>query len=54
MPQWIQNCVRQGWEKQIREAIQAHGSEETDNEWLDALLIDDDEWEWQGERLKVA
>lgn len=46
MPQLIQNCVRQGWEKQIREAIQAYGSEEMDSEWLDAPLTDDDEWEW--------
>ena len=38
--------VRQGWEKQIREAIQTYGSEEMDSEWLDAPLTDDDEWEW--------
>jgi antitoxin MazE len=38
--------VRQGWEKQIREAVQAYGSEEIDSEWLDAPLTDDDEWEW--------
>lgn len=38
--------ARQGWEKQIREAIQAYGSEGIDNEWLDAPLTDDDEWEW--------
>jgi hypothetical protein len=49
MPQLVQNCVRQGWEKQIREAIQAYGSEEMDKEWLDAPLTDDDEWVWQGE-----
>lgn len=38
--------ARQGWEKQIREAIQAYGSEEMDREWLDAPLTNDDEWEW--------
>jgi hypothetical protein len=45
MPQLIQDHVRQGWEIQIREAIQAYGygSEEMDNEWLDASLTDDDE-----------
>lgn len=46
MPQLVRNCVRQGWEEQIREAIQAYGSEEIDSEWLDAPLTDDDEWEW--------
>jgi antitoxin MazE len=38
--------VRQGWEKQIREAVQAYGSEKIDSDWLDAPLTDDDEWEW--------
>lgn len=42
----IRYRVRQGWEKQIREAVQAYGSEEIDSEWLDAPLTDDDEWEW--------
>lgn len=51
MPQLIQNRVRQGWEKEIREAIQAYGSEEMDCEWLGASLTDDDEWEWQSETL---
>ena len=38
--------ARQGWEKQIREALQAYGDEALDSEWLDAPLTDDDEWEW--------
>ena len=42
----IRYQIRQGWEKQIREAIQAYGTEEVDNEWLDAPLTDDSEWEW--------
>jgi antitoxin MazE len=37
----VRSRVRQGWEKQIREAIKAHGSE-IDIEWLDAPLIDED------------
>jgi antitoxin MazE len=38
----VRHRVRQGWEKQIREAILAHGSEIVDTEWLDAPLIDED------------
>jgi antitoxin MazE len=38
----IRSQVRQGWEKQIREAMQAHGSEIIDSEWLDTPLIDED------------
>ena len=34
--------IRQGWEKQIREAILAHGNEIVDAEWLDAPLLDED------------
>lgn len=34
--------VRQGWDKQIREAILAHGNEIVDAEWLDAPLLDED------------
>ena len=42
----VQYQIRQGWEKRIREAVQAYGEEELDSEWLDAPLTDDDEWEW--------
>lgn len=38
--------IRQNWEKEIREAVQKYGSDEVDNEWLDAPLTDDEEWEW--------
>ncbi len=38
--------VRQGWEKQIKEALQTYGTEEPDGDWLDAQLTNDDEWEW--------
>lgn len=38
---------RQGWAKQIREAVAKYGEEEPlDKEWLDASLTDDTEWEW--------
>ena len=42
---------RQDWEKRIREVMQQYGSEEIDNEWLDASLSDDSEWEWQDEAV---
>lgn len=38
----VRSRVRQGWDKQIREAILAHGNEKVDAEWLDAPLIDED------------
>lgn len=42
----IQYRPRQGWDKQIREALQTYGDEELDHEWLSAPLTTDDEWEW--------
>ncbi len=42
----IRYRVRQGWETQIREAVQKYGSDALDSEWLDAPLTDDEEWEW--------
>ncbi len=38
----IRSRVRQGWEKQIREAIEAHGSDITDSEWLEASLVNEE------------
>lgn len=38
----VRSRVRQDWEKQIREAILAHGNEIVDAEWLDAPLLDED------------
>jgi len=38
----VRSRVRQGWEKQIREAILAYGNEIVDAEWLNAPLIDED------------
>ncbi len=37
---------REGWEEAIKQALAAHGSEATDNEWLDASLTTDEELEW--------
>lgn len=37
---------RQGWEKQIREAVEKYGDDLIDEEWLNAPLTDDTEWEW--------
>lgn len=37
---------RQGWAKQIREAVEKYGDEALDKEWLDAPLTDESEWEW--------
>jgi antitoxin MazE len=37
---------RQDWEKQIREAVEKYGEDLIDEEWLNAPLTDDTEWEW--------
>lgn len=42
----VQYHARQGWEKRIREAVQAYGEAEFESDWLDAPLTDDDTWEW--------
>lgn len=42
----VKKHPRQGWDKEIREAIAKYGDEPVDNEWLDAPLTDDAEWEW--------
>ncbi len=36
---------RQGWKKQFDEATQSQDSGH-DQEWLDAPLVDTEEWEW--------
>lgn len=38
----VRSRVRQDWEKQIREAMEAHGGDMIDSEWLDAPLLDED------------
>ncbi len=42
----VQNQPRQGWEQLIQEALQKHGDETIDAEWLEAPLTDDSDWEW--------
>ena len=42
----VRRRPRQGWEQLIREALQTHGDEDVDSEWLNAPLIDDSDWEW--------
>ncbi len=37
---------REGWKKAIEAIIAREGTEETDNEWLDATLTSDDDLEW--------
>ncbi len=42
----VKNQPRQGWEQLIQEALQQHGDEVVDTEWLDAPLTDDSDWAW--------
>ena len=42
----VHNQPRQGWEQLIREALQTHGDDIIDEEWLNAPLTDDSDWEW--------
>ncbi len=37
---------RQGWKKQFEKYLKAENEEELDQEWLDASLVDDEDWEW--------
>jgi len=37
---------RQGWKQQFDKAIQSQEPDYSDNEWLDAPLIDTEEWKW--------
>ncbi len=47
----VRSRPRQDWEKRIREVMQQYGSEEMDNEWLEAPLSDDSDWEWHNEAV---
>ncbi len=38
--------LRQDWKQLIQEALQVHGNETTDAEWLNAPLTDDSDWKW--------
>ena len=37
---------RQGWKKEFDKILKAKGVEPIDQEWLDAPLIDNEDWEW--------
>ena len=37
---------RDGWKKTIEAILASKGTEQTDNEWLDATLTSDDDLEW--------
>ncbi len=37
---------RQGWKKQFEKAQLSDKSDKIDKEWLDAPLVEDEEWEW--------
>jgi len=37
---------REGWKEQFDKALKAQESGEADQEWLDAPLVDDEDWEW--------
>ena len=42
----VHRLPRQGWEQLIQEALQTHGNETIDADWLNAPLTDDSDWEW--------
>ncbi len=37
---------RQGWQKQFEKFIKTQKEDELDQEWLDASLVEDEDWEW--------
>lgn len=37
---------RQGWKQQFDKAIHSEESDFSDQEWLNAPLVDSEEWEW--------
>lgn len=37
---------RDGWKEQFDKSLQSQDSSEKDQEWLDAPLVNDEEWEW--------
>ncbi len=37
---------RDGWKEQFDKAAQTQGPSETEQEWLDAPLVDEEDWEW--------
>ena len=37
---------REGWKAQFDKAMQSNESEQVEQEWLEAPLLDDEDWEW--------
>lgn len=37
---------REGWKEQFDKALKSQESGESDQEWLDAPLVDEEDWEW--------
>ena len=37
---------REGWKEQFDKALKSPESSEADQGWLDAPLVDEEEWEW--------
>ena len=37
---------RQDWQKQFEKHIKTEKENELDQEWLDASLVEDEDWEW--------
>ena len=37
---------REGWKEQFDKALNSRESGDADQEWLDAPLVDEEDWEW--------
>lgn len=37
---------RKGWKEEIEASLKKHGDHNPDQEWLDADLASDEDWEW--------
>jgi antitoxin MazE len=37
---------REGWKEQFDKALKSQESSEEDQAWLDAPLVDEEDWEW--------
>ncbi|MEE4363281.1 MAG: AbrB/MazE/SpoVT family DNA-binding domain-containing protein [Desulfotignum sp.] len=37
---------REGWKEQFYKALESQETSEADQEWLDAPLVDEEDWEW--------
>ncbi|MEZ4551087.1 MAG: AbrB/MazE/SpoVT family DNA-binding domain-containing protein [Desulfobacterales bacterium] len=38
--------IREGWKEQFDHALNSRESDKADQEWLDAPLVDETDWEW--------